>query len=90
MSDAQRRLSLLRKDLHEWRDALLAVAAKTTDAPCIKPSDVAEGVERILGLDRGRIGSGAAWTSESPVLRTDSEPRFRMPPTTDVVWVDKA
>jgi hypothetical protein len=56
MSNAQDRLSRLRRDLWKWHDALNEVARKADDPVAIKPSDVAAGVKRILDEDQARIG----------------------------------
>ena len=44
----------LRRDLREWRDALVKARDELGDHACIRPGDVVAGVERILDLDRAR------------------------------------
>lgn len=56
MSNAARRLSMLRRDLHEWRDALADVRDRLGNPMAIRPSDIVQGVDRILEADQGRIG----------------------------------
>lgn len=98
MSDAARRLSLLRRDLHRWRDALSGLR----DKPDIHPKDVVAGIEKILSQDSARIGLKGGYTSETPIDVTEfganrptrgrmfeAGPSDVMLPTTDVVWADE-
>lgn len=99
MSDAQRRLSLLRRDLHHWKDALASLPSP--GVPCITANDVIAGVQMILDQDQHRIGSRGGYTSETPIdvtefgpfrptrVPTDARPRHTTPPTTDVAWADE-
>lgn len=56
MSNAQDRLSRLRRDLHVWKDALDEIATKYGNSPCIRASDVVTGIDAILDADQARIG----------------------------------
>lgn len=55
MSDIGRRLSALRRDLHEWKDALVECRDNMGNHAAIKPSDVVTGIEKILADDQARI-----------------------------------
>ncbi len=67
MSDIARRLSLLRRDLHE----LKAQFAPGTGWVACNPEDFADLVQRVLDRDQARIDGGATSTS-LPMLRRDT------------------